>query len=472
MRYEMFLYKTTAFFKDAPCINIINRAISKNSKNDWEGNGADGCMVSFNAEDIKCEIIERLTANGNSLCKAEVRYSPIHKIAYIYVITSYEIAKTVLNEVNYVSVNHELVLYDAEMERTFYTTDLYCKKYSMMRLRAQKINLLIQQSQKPILHLRRLDITNGKRIKSCSYVVTLRKNNEPFKSRVQNFYELLCSNLIEGEELFTENKCFAICGYGYEITYCLEAYGKCADKIGYIEDGTANYELIRRTPYEVALKQCAALGRLESSDVYDRMRLTEWLRKYPNPAERFVASVNLAKRFRREALGISLSCIGSYGAEVVFRVVEDKYNTDDSFEISMLRLEEETASFVLPIVEIFYPYIYQRYYLTENHIPREMMGDILNKIDEIKALIVKDLYNDKIASIIEKFDLYALVRKSDDDSQSYYNAEDYEMMTNDRMKFIYENRYRIAKIYDVFSSWAQEQLESYDMDMMFNIQGP
>jgi hypothetical protein len=138
----------------------------------------------------------------------------------------------------------------------------------------------------------------------------------------------------------------------------------------------------------------------------------------------------------------------------------------------MLRLEEETASFVLPIVEIFYPYIYQRYYLTENHIPREMMGDILNKIDEIKALIVKDLYNDKLASIIEKFDLYALVRKSDDDSQSYYNAEDYEMMTNDRMKFVYENRYRIAKIYDVFSSWAQEQLESYDMDMMFNIQGP
>ena len=41
MRYEMFLYKTTAFSKEAPFINTINRAIY---------NKASGCSIPFGKE--------------------------------------------------------------------------------------------------------------------------------------------------------------------------------------------------------------------------------------------------------------------------------------------------------------------------------------------------------------------------------------------------------------------------------------
>ena len=147
MKYELFLYKTTAFSNDAICIDIVNRAISKNSTVDWEGNYADKTMISFDAEQVKNKMLDLLTVDGNCLCKIEVRHSPQNHIEYIRILTSYEKAKKVLNVANSIAVEYELLLYDTEMDRSFYYGDLYCKKYVTMRLRAQSINNLFVQTQ-------------------------------------------------------------------------------------------------------------------------------------------------------------------------------------------------------------------------------------------------------------------------------------------------------------------------------------
>ena len=302
MKYEMFLYKPKTHDKDSFIVNDINRAISKNSKADWEDNCADRGMLHCESAGIKDEILSKLTMGGNQLCKIDIRYSPQNRMEYLYIVTSYEKAKCVLKELSVIALEHELALYDAETDRTFLTEDIYCESYVTMRLRTQQLNYLILKTQKPIWRLRKLDITNGKYIKSSTYVLTLAKDVNSFEDRIRCFYDLLKSSLSEGEELVTESKCFIVHSNEYEITYCVEGYKKNADKIGYIENGQAVASLIRRMPCEIAIKQCGSLTQQEVCDINDRMRFIDWINKYPNPAERFVASVNLAKQLRKEKM--------------------------------------------------------------------------------------------------------------------------------------------------------------------------
>ena len=463
MRYRIYLYRTTAAHKGALCIDIVNRAVSQDSKFDWEGNSADKFMLNFDAERVKDEILTRLTVNGDKLCRAEVLYSPQNKIEYIYIATSYETAKNVLTEVNAVAVNHELIMYDAEMDRAFYTTDLYCKPYVTMKLRSKQLNNLILQTQQPIRRLREIDFTSEESMHSCSFVITFIKDGATLEERTLNFYETLKSNLLKDEELHTGFECFTVCGDEYEIIYCLEGYKNCADKIGYMENGVPCTSLVKRMPCELAVKQCEALEKCEQRDVYARMRFSEWINRYPNPAERFVASVNLAKRIRREKLDIAVSSIGYYGSQILFHVAVDEYVAEEPQRISVLKIEEDTASFILPVLEMVYPYIDARYY-TINHLPAEMMTDIVEKIKEIRKRIVNNTYDEKAFSIYSRSCLWALEDASEDDELKY----------TDPNKFIYNHRYKIARLYDIFVSWVEDQLEYYGGrdGLMFNIQGP
>lgn len=298
MKYGLYLYKTTAAAGNALCIDRINRALSGNNADDWKMNEPDRGMLHFDAESIRREITDRLTTADGQLCRAAVRHTPQNKVEYLYVVTAYEQAEAVLNVVQSIAVEHELVLYDAEMDRSFYTTDLY-HKYLKMRLRARELNDLIFRTQKPLRGPRRLDIGNRKRTESCSYVVTFIKDGTSLEDRVLKFCEFLKSHLTSDEELSTGCRCFTVYGDRYEICYCLEGYNKNADKIGYVDDGQIKADLMRRMPCEVAARQLGNLEREEVRDVYSRMQFREWVNRYPNPAERFVASVNLAKQLRK-----------------------------------------------------------------------------------------------------------------------------------------------------------------------------
>lgn len=474
MKYGMYLYKTTAVSKDAMYVSIINRMLTSKYLYSSENYSADDGMLSFDAESIKNEILTELTVNNHSLCKAQVHYSPRNKIEYIYVVTSYEKAKSVLTVLNSIAMKHELVLYDAEMNRNFYISDLYYKNRVVMRSRAKAIKKLIYETQTPFWSLKKLENDDENEYASSSYALTVTKDARSFKERTADFYQMLKSNLADGERLITKNKCFTVCGDGYEITYCFEGYKKSADKIGYVKNGIICTELIKRMPCDLAIKQCYSFDERERENVYDRMKFRDWREKHPNPAERFVASVNLSKQLKKEKFDISVGGIGEYGSEILFHVINYPYSKRDSREISVLKIEEESASFILPIIETVYPYIYSRYYLSENHIPLEMMRDILSKIKEAKEMILKDTYNEKIASLSLKFNLYILAKEAEDKSQGIFDSEDTHAIQNDRMMFIYNHRYEIAHLYDIFVSWVEDQIEYCGCgdDIMFNIQGP
>lgn len=302
MRYKIYLYKTA----DTDMIDgrkeLIGRTISESSKSERRRYSAQSGMIGFDAQKVREAILARLTSNGKSLCKSEVCYAPENQAEYVYVVTSYENALRVLHELRSVADEYDLLLYDAEIESIVYKIDQNCKNYIAMMLSARRLNDLIFKTQKPIWSLRRAVVITGNGGKnSCSYVLTLRKDHSAFEDRVARFYELLRSNLAEGEELKSGCKCFAVCADGYEILYCVEGYKKSADKIGYTENGQLVTELIKRMPYDLAEKQRAALKEDERHAVDARMKEAEWIAKYPNPAERFVASVNLAKELCRNA---------------------------------------------------------------------------------------------------------------------------------------------------------------------------
>lgn len=463
MIYGMFLYKTKARRSDALAVKNINRAILENSAEAWEWDYTERNMLEFDAERVKREVLERLTADGASLCKAEVRYTP-NNIGYIHVVTSYENAERVLTVAVSVAVENGLAVFDVEMNRTVFLPELYRNRYVSMRLRAQLLNGLIVRTQRPVYHLRRLELTSDDFNSSCSYVVTLSKDGSSLEERTARFYELLKSNLSNEERLETADRCFTVRGDGYAITYCVEGYKKSADRLGCIEDGSACAVLMKRMPCEIALKQCDRLTARERDDVYARMRFIDWVIKYPNPAERFAASVDLAKQLRKCKFRIAIRNVGPYGSNVVFHLVDKS-----TLRVSALAMEEESASFILPIVETVYPYIYQRYY-SPNHLPCAMMEDILNRVKAVRETVISGRYDEELEMLSRRFNLYELAEYKDGN----YFHEDNAMIQNDRMGFIRKRRFEIARLYDIFISWVEDQIKyCWDYDSVtFNIEGP
>ena len=157
-----------------------------------------------------------------------------------------------------------------------------------IKMRVRNFNDLIQHTMQPLCHVRRLDMGKGN---NRLYVVTVKKDGRAFVARIEQFYNLLKCNLACGERLETVRQSFVICGEGYKIVYCLEGYNKCADKIGYIEGEAAIARLIRRMPCEIAAKRSKKSDPTARHEIYSRMDMPDWMDRFPNPADRFVAIV-------------------------------------------------------------------------------------------------------------------------------------------------------------------------------------
>ena len=158
--------------------------------------------------------------------------------------------------------------------------------------------------------------------------------------------------------------------------------------------------------------------------------------------------------------------VGPYGDEITFHAVLNHYiHRDES--VSALNIEEEAASFLLPIVKDIYQDIYDRYYLTVNHMPSQMWMRIIERVKEIKKLILRNPFSEALKPYIERFDLAVFL---DQDAPNYWENR----FKTDEMQLLYENRYKICELYDVFIRWSEAQIECYGsiQDLMLNIQGP
>ncbi|MCQ2354905.1 MAG: hypothetical protein MJ102_07400 [Clostridia bacterium] len=132
-----------------------------------------------------------------------------------------------------------------------------------------------------------------------------------------------------------------------------------------------------------------------------------------------------------------------------------------------MKIEEESASFILPFINDIYPDFYARYYLSSNHISSEMWCRILDRLREAKKMILEDSFNPILKPYIEKFNLFVLSNHPD---TNYWD----KIKKTDDAQFVFEHRYEIANLYDVFIKWSEAQLKAhvYCDDLMFNIQGP
>lgn len=177
---------------------------------------------------------------------------------------------------------------------------------SVISERARQLNYAIFQTHQEIYTVRSLDISERLSEDSRYRVISLKKSyDKTIEDRIYMLYKTLKNNLLYNEELLTDNRCFTIKGKDYEIVYCIETYKKNADRIRYIENGKVCSSLIRRMGIEVAFKW------LKKNPGYrkiigERFYLDAMVKTYPNPADRFVASVNIEKYF-----------IKQYGASVV-----------------------------------------------------------------------------------------------------------------------------------------------------------
>ncbi len=465
MLYRLFLYKTTAAVASAPAIGIVNDALSTNSEREWNGNGAADFLEYFDTASIVRIIEAELTDSDSDRCKckASTRFPPkkYKQVPFIYVATSYKNAIEVLPKLYAIAAEYDLALYDAETGKTFYR-DLVDRTFITMRLRQQVFHNEILNTMKPVWKIQKVSSYSDERDKSCDYVVTLKKDpKNSFEDRIKEFYRCLSNRLADDEELRCEDRCYKIVGKWYQITYTLEGYKKHANRIGYKSCCTG---LLKRMGTDEAFRWLKGCSEKEVNDVFKRMNFNEMQRAYPNPADRFVASVNITKWQRKQLFDIRYSGIGYYGSEIIFHVVPDDFY-QDSANISVLKIEEESASFILPFVDDIYPDFYTRYYLEENHLPIEMWGRIVDRLEEAKKLILHDTFAPELTPYIDRFNLYVLA----------HSDADYAAVRNNPCEFLYEHRYDVAYLYDVFIQWSKSQFEEYwntGDGRLLNIQGP
>lgn len=454
MIYRLYIYSTISATASALAIREINEALKSNSYSFWQDNDVARFMSHFDADALRKQIETDL----GDKCHVRVCFAPCsEQTEYLYISTSYVRVRDIMPHIHEIAMTNRLALYDAETDRIFFKS-LFDDTFINLRIRERELKDRILNEAAPVWRIRKISEYQDERDKQSCYSVTLLKDiNKPFTKRVKDFYECLKSNLGENEGLFSEDRSFTVHGEWYSITYVLEGYKKHANMVGYYERGYPQQGLTGRMSVEEAFKWMDGCCETEKDDIFDRMNFYEMEDVFPNPADRLACSVRLTKWLKKHVPGVRYSGIGYYGSEILFHIVpSDCYQ--DHKNISVLKIEEETASLILAFIQDHYPYFQARYF-SENYIPLEMLRDIIKRIKEAKDWVLHDTYNPEYKKYIDCFDLFELGASRDDDSTD----------------FVYAHRYEIAKLYEVFIQWSELQIKYFGTsgdERMFNIQGP
>ena len=468
MLYRLFLYATSASGNDAPVIPHINAAVSTGNKTEWTGWSAGRSLKAFPVDDV----IQQIEENLNGKCRVHLRFSPPEhdQKPFLLIATSYAVAAEVLPRLHAIAAERDLVLYDAETDRSYYR-DLIDEPFIQLRKRERKLIQAIHKANHPIWKIQELSRDSYYSPKTSYFAVTLWKDiRVPFQDRVRRFYESLQAALLPEETLKCEDKCFTVSSDWYAVVFCLEGYKKHPNQRGWVEDGKPCVELLHRMSCYEALrfleKECSERG---TYIVRARMLFCEMMDRYPNPADRFVHSVNITKAQRAEKkFDISYSDIGPYGADIIMYVVPNPYY-DDKRTLSALKIGEETATFILPFFEELYPYFRERYYLADNYVPMELWVNLVRKIEVARQFVLYDTYNPVLQPYINQFNLHVL----EDRVGPVYKMD--PRIETDPVGFLYEHRYEVAHLYDIFLQWSNIQIEYHgepSEDRMFNVSGP
>lgn len=458
MRYRLYLYKTSISPFNDYTMNAIAGAISRNDINQWRGNYVAEDLLHFDTDTIISCIKKELADESGQGCKCTpvVKYPPkgFRQVPYLYVSTSYAVAASVLPRLHMIAAENGLALYDAEMDRTF-LQDLVPRSHITMRNRQLQLHQAIRSSLQSHCRIYCLEHQTGRQNEHSSYAVCLRKNSRmTFAEENERFFHCLKNSLQKGETLVCEHQCYRIEREDdYSITYVLEGYAKHPCHEGYAEDGLPKTAPLRRMGIDLIMRWMEGCTATEKEDIQSRMRFYEMVAAYPNPAQRLAESVKITKWQRKQLFGIRYSSIGTFGAEVIFHFSPDEGYRDHQ-AISVLKIDEESASFLLAFIYDVYPMIFDEYYDTST-IPLYMWEEILERLKKAREQIIRDPFDPALQPYYERIDLYVLLDRSRPVNRFTINE------TN-RAQFVYEHRYQIAAFFDVFLKWADAQRKYYN----------
>ena len=380
------------------------------------------------------------------------------------IITSTDMIEDVMPFIGAVAIKYGFSIYDRERDEYFRIYDCFDPITPTMIERAKEINAIIRNCDQFIYRKKVKLLEKDCHTHTMSFVISLiKEKGASFIERMRKYQSAIQAELTEDEILEFEDGCFIVKNDNYCIKYCFEGYKKQADVMCNYEKGDFTLVVPHRMSCIQALKKADTLDDVSRKDIWSRMSFREMKSAYPNPADRFVKSVNITKELKQLPFSIRYSVSKHYGAEIIFYVEDDWC---DPHSLSTLKIEESCASFILPMISKYYPYIGCRYDLERNPLPWQMWEDIIEEIEKVRNMILEDTYNRYLYKYIKQFNLFVLVN---DDVESI--ESEYERIREKPIDILYEHRFEVARMYNIFIDWLTTQAE-YDDCCLINVMGP
>lgn len=446
MGYRFIIYRTSGWTKAAPIVQFTNRAFNDDIDADpWDLEEEN--LLDFDAEAIKTEIH---TALGEQ-CKAPIR--SVNGRPYLEVHTDWNHAPIVLREMLRITEQNDLVLFDTETKRCYYREMLEIRTVSEMKLRARQLINAINGETERLRAIQKLQewYNPYSCARGLNYVVTIRRIKDvPFEDRILAFDACLRKHLEEGEELLHGDDCFIVYKEFWAIRFCFEGYNKHANRIGIMEDGEARAKILHRMGGWEMLHYLHTDPYLPVKEVMDRLDIYEMERNYPNPCDRLAASIRISKRLQKSPFGIRFETDRGYFKKYGFFDFEmmDTFWEERREYRSVLSMDEETASFLLPLIREVCPAFYDNYY-GDNILTYDVLNRLIEIIGETKLLMLADPASPALEAYLRTFDFWSLCPNE-------------EEKTQDRVAMLTKNRTDILELYHIFTDWLHEQMVRYD----------
>ena len=299
------------------------------------------------------------------------------------------------------------------------------------------------------------------------YVIVLqRRRTAPSPSladQVLRVRDILASSLAEGERLNCRHRAFWVESPGCTISFTIEAYNKHPTLSAHMdgeEDFPGRYrngekpviEPLGRMSASLAFRQLRELadGRdYRQTAIWRRMRLWNMRRRYPNPADRLVASIKLEKRLRRINLYIGYDAPkytrgSSLELQTVYSITHSEY---DQTEADCLYIGEDEFSFIAPCI---YPHVGEdfEYYSFLNVVGHATWKKIVQSLHRIAAITLhapfspewKEHYRGCCEYLLEK--------------------DTFSLTDEERERLYYKHRHRLYDFYQFIIEW----LEAHDLN--------
>ena len=256
MRYRVFLYNTKAARKGAIALDIINHSLRTNFSEWDKGNEPEHHMLPFDTEKTVELIKDELSKESVQKCVFHIWCTPLEKIDYICVDTSFACIDQIWPVLVKVALQTQLVVVDAQTGQYEFEPQSFRYAWRDMTLRILELNEQIRKNTVSIWQLRKLYKQNIGNEPEAAYVLTLDKNRElPLYDRTKAFFHLLKSLLKDDEELSIQDQCFTVCAPWYTISYSIEAYRKNADTRCYmLSHDTVRIEKLHRSSLKLKKK--------------------------------------------------------------------------------------------------------------------------------------------------------------------------------------------------------------------------